>query len=124
MHILVVDDDLEALSITQRLLERRGHTVTALSSPFGASNHVAGRTHARADVVVLDFMMPGLSGEALLDMWAQDPNLRGTPVVLYSAADPAILHAVTLKHPRCAVVQKGAGTQALVDAFERLTGPR
>ena len=76
MHILVVDDDPEALNIAQRLLERRGHTVAALPGPFGASNHVAGRGFKKADVVVLDFMMPGLSGEALVEIWAHDPVLR------------------------------------------------
>lgn len=124
MHILVVDDDPEALTITQRLLERRGHTVAALLGPFGASNHVAGRGHPKADVVVLDFMMPGLSGEALVELWAQDPVLRTTPVVLYSAADMAVLSAATLRHPRCGAVQKGSGTQALLDEVERLKTAR
>ena len=121
MHVLLLDDDGDMLKIMQRMLEHRGHTVTVLPSPFGATNHVAGRGNTRRpDAVVVDLMMPGLGGDALLSMWALDPAAREVPVILYSAADEETLKAVAQKHPRCTPLQKGVGMRTLLDMLENL----
>ena len=120
MHVLLLDDDGDVLNIMQRMLEHRGHTVTVLKTPFGATNHVAGRGGRRPDVVVVDLMMPGLGGDALLAMWAADAMAREVPVILYSAADEETLRAVAVKHPRCTPLQKGVGMRALLDTLDRV----
>jgi CheY-like chemotaxis protein len=49
----------------------------------------------RPDVVVLDLMMPVLSGWDVLHERQDDPSLRGIPVILISAnRDPEIASAV------------------------------
>lgn len=118
MNVLLVDDDADTLTITRALLERRGHAVTALSSPFGVTGHVSGFKGTRPDVVILDYMMPGLSGERLIEMWAADPTTRAVPVILYSNAATDLLERAAARHPRCAVVQKGSGTRVLEDAMQ------
>ena len=61
--ILLVDDDLEYLAATQRLLEREGHQVLAASSGQQALRLLH---DTQVDLLLLDYFMPGLNGEAVV----------------------------------------------------------
>jgi DNA-binding NtrC family response regulator len=76
-HVLLVDDEVEFLSATQRALERRGFDVTTATNGQAALEMVE---HRAFDVVVLDGKMPGLSGEQVFhELRARWPDL---PVVM------------------------------------------
>lgn len=117
MNVLIIDDDADALTIMRTVLERRGHTVTAVSTPFGTTSYFSGVRGPRPDVVVLDYLLPGLSGANLLTRWAADASARQVPVILYSNVGAATLLRAAARHPRCTVVEKGSGTRALEDAL-------
>ncbi|HKK89990.1 MAG TPA: response regulator [Desulfobacteraceae bacterium] len=76
-HILLIDDETEFVSALAERLKIRGY------QPQTAENGETGITmiaNARFDVVVLDLMMPGLSGlETLKQIKAMDNSL---PVIL------------------------------------------
>ena len=59
--ILVIDDELSNLEITQALLESFGYSVTAFSDPKQAINHYA-KTFNQYNCILLDVIMPGMSG--------------------------------------------------------------
>ena len=61
--ILLVDDDLDYLAATQRLLEREGHQVLAASSGRQALQRLR---DTQVDLLLLDYFMPGLNGEAVV----------------------------------------------------------
>ena len=61
--ILLVDDDLEYLAATQRLLEREGHQVLAASSGQQALRLLR---DTQVDLLLLDYFMPGFNGEAVV----------------------------------------------------------
>lgn len=83
MHIAVVDDDpaIRALLCTE--LELAGHDATAYADGAEA---LTGLTGWRPDAIVLDVMMPGVSGWQVLAAVraGRDPDV---PVVLLSARD-------------------------------------
>ena len=120
MKVLIVDDDADILRMIEKLLVHRGHEVSACSTPFGVSALVI---REQPDVVVLDMMMPGLSGAALAELIGK-LQLETTPkMVLWSAMDPDQLsdEGARLGLP---VVSKASRPSMLVEAIELLHASR
>ncbi len=63
VRVLVVDDEPVLLKALETLLQKKGHQVTALSSPIAATQKLAQEDF---DVALLDVKMPDLSGLELL----------------------------------------------------------
>lgn len=80
--ILIVDDEVDLLDLLTYNLEREGYeTHTATSG-------VDGLERARLispDLIILDVMMPGLSGIGVCRKIRQDAALRLTPVIMFTA---------------------------------------
>jgi CheY-like chemotaxis protein len=85
--VLIVDDHHDTCATLRALFRRAGWIATAVTEPRSAVDVLH---TVRADVVLLDVMMPGLDGFDLLDLIRADPVAGRTPVVMYSALhDPA-----------------------------------
>jgi two-component system sensor histidine kinase/response regulator len=83
-HLLVVDDDETNCEVLQRQLERGGHTVTCV----GSGNEAIERLRNPGfDLVLLDVMMPGMSGFEVLQHFKATENLANIPVIMMSALD-------------------------------------
>jgi len=62
-HVLLVDDDRELTAMLREYLEREGFDITAVHDGDAAIAHVvAAGGERRADLVILDVMLPGRSG--------------------------------------------------------------
>jgi CheY-like chemotaxis protein len=80
--ILVVDDNLDACKPLCRLLEMDGYEAECILSGREALHSM----HARKpDLLILDIMMPGMSGLEVLETLRHDPDLKDLPVVMYTA---------------------------------------
>jgi CheY-like chemotaxis protein len=65
--VLVVDDEEALRTLTAKLIESRGYNVLTAPSGAAALETLAG--NVKVDLIVLDVMMPGLSGlEALQEI--------------------------------------------------------
>jgi len=82
--LLVVDDNAGNRDLLSRRLERQGHAVTAAVNGRQA---LAMLTAQPFDLVLLDVMMPGLTGIDVLQLLKADPALRNLPVIMISALD-------------------------------------
>ena len=88
MEILLVEDSLPAARLTMGALKHGGieHRLTWLSDGDEASQFLHQEGHyARAphpDLVLLDLMLPGRDGRALLQEMRENPELSETPVVV------------------------------------------
>ncbi|MFN8627438.1 MAG: response regulator [Candidatus Binatia bacterium] len=80
--ILVVDDNLDSVAIMRSILESRGFEVATATSGADALERL--RT-SPADLVLLDIMMPVMSGIEVLQRIKQDPALGALPVILVTA---------------------------------------
>jgi serine phosphatase RsbU (regulator of sigma subunit) len=83
-RLLVVDDVEANRDLLARRLRRLGHEVASVADGAAALAHVA---REDTDLVLLDVMMPGLSGYDVLARLKADPALRHVPVVMVSALD-------------------------------------
>lgn len=76
--ILIVDDDVAIGNLEQLVLERAGYNVLRAYSGTEAVLLLKGK---HPNLILLDLMLPGLSGEEVLDA----VNARGIPVIVVSA---------------------------------------
>jgi len=84
-HILFVDDEITLRQLVQDSLESEGYRVTT-SSHAKAAIELYRQNHGDIDLVILDLLMPGMSGlDALTAMKASNPEVRA---VLSSAYVP------------------------------------
>jgi CheY-like chemotaxis protein len=83
-EILVVDDDLGIREALAGLLENEGYCVRCAENGAAALELV--RQPHKPDLMLLDLMMPVLSGFELLEMLDDgDPDLRAIPIFVVSA---------------------------------------
>lgn len=75
-HILIIEDDPYIGSLLEEALTREGYAVSRAYSGTEALLALAAR---KPDLVLLDLMLPGLSGEEVL------PAIRDIPVIVVSA---------------------------------------
>jgi twitching motility two-component system response regulator PilH len=80
--ILIVDDHTDTTHPLRLLLKRHGYDAEAVSSGDEALRRMRAD---RPQLVMLDVMMPGMSGMQVLRSIKADPELRDIPVIMYSA---------------------------------------
>ncbi len=92
-YILVVDDNEDIRSTLADVLEVAGYRVRTAENGRIGLQLVAEEPPA---LILLDLMMPVMSGWEMYDAMMDDPKLRGVPVVVISAAPeprlPGVLH--------------------------------
>jgi DNA-binding NtrC family response regulator len=71
--VLIADDDEGIRETLRMILDEAGYTVVEVAS--GEAALAALRTGMPPAVVVLDYLMPGLSGQAVLSAVAEDDTL-------------------------------------------------
>ena len=82
--ILVVDDDPINRGCSRAASRRDGHAVRTAENGVEALALLA---ESRADVVLLDIVMPEMDGIAVLDRIKADPALRDIAVIMVSGLD-------------------------------------
>jgi class 3 adenylate cyclase len=83
-RILVVDDNASNRDLLSRRLQREGYRVTSVEGGAAALTMIAAEGF---DLVLLDLMMPGMSGFEVLSRLKADEGTRHIPVIMISALD-------------------------------------
>ncbi len=84
-RLLVVDDDLAVAKVLQALLDARGYRVEVAHDGRQVLDRLA--RDPLPDLVVLDYAMPELDGQEVLERMRADPRLAALPVILATASD-------------------------------------
>ncbi|HEY4611758.1 MAG TPA: response regulator [Bacteroidota bacterium] len=79
--ILLVDDDLQMLYLTETFLKDAGYRVLTANDGEEGRNLLA-TTKEEIATIILDWTMPGMSGIDVLRWTKQQPNLERIPVVM------------------------------------------
>ena len=75
-NILIIDDDAHINDIVSKALRSEGYSV---SSAYSGTEALLLLSQSKPDLILLDLMLPGLSGEELL------PKIKDIPVIVVSA---------------------------------------
>jgi CheY-like chemotaxis protein len=85
-RILIVEDEDAVRELEKFILERRGYEV------MEASDGLEGLTKAefrRPDLILLDLMMPDVSGGRMFDEMRKHPTTAGIPIVVVTGKPDA-----------------------------------
>ena len=75
-HILIIDDDVHIGNTIDEALVKEGYHV---SRAYSGTEALYVLSASKPDLILLDLMLPGLSGEEVL------PQIKGIPVIIISA---------------------------------------
>jgi putative two-component system response regulator len=81
--VLIVDDDVGMSSLLAKLLKLSGYQAESVPSGEEAMAYLAGTT--LPDAIILDIMMPGMSGFDVLRRMQAMSLMRKVPVIMFSA---------------------------------------
>ncbi|GAA3448121.1 hypothetical protein Pve01_43050 [Planomonospora venezuelensis] len=80
--VLIVEDDLDIRDLTVFRLEQAGHEVRTAGDGMEA---LTALEQQRPDIVILDWMMPGLSGPEVCRRLRAMPGLEGVVVLMLTS---------------------------------------
>ena len=83
-RVLVVDDHEDIRRMFARLVRACGHEADTAA---GGEEAVAAATENSPGLIVLDVMMPGMTGFDVLRNLRADPRTRDVPIVMFTALD-------------------------------------
>jgi CheY-like chemotaxis protein len=83
-RVLVVEDHKDSREMLEELLTEEGFTVETAVNGLQALERL--RCAPRPDVVLLDLMMPVMTGWDLMVHMGEEPTLWGIPVIVVSGA--------------------------------------
>ena len=121
--ILVIDDDMDTLRLMDSVLSSAGY------KPVCVDNARQGMVELRRQapsLVILDLIMPGMTGFEFLECLQRVPAMTATPIVVWTSKDLDREEDLYLRSAVRAVVSKGEGGAAgLLRAIESIVpGPR
>ena len=108
LKILVIDDDEKAVKFMSAILENAGFEV------FRAYSGKAGIKLAmdcNPDLIILDLMMPDVSGFDVIETLRKHPKAKGIPIIVCSAKDITPEDKKVLNGNILAIVQKSTHTK-------------
>ncbi len=118
LNILVVDDSPTHRMVARRILERRGHRVSAAATGPEAIEAVGSH---RFDVVLMDLWMPGMGGfEAALGIRDVEEDGERVPIVAMSADTVAELSESLAESDMDGIIAKPFQVPQLLRTIEHL----
>jgi CheY-like chemotaxis protein len=85
-YVLVIDDDKRILDVIQSLLEMEGYNGIGISDSLKVPAFLnALPDHELPAVILLDLMMPGLSGHEIATLLSQIERYRHIPIIIMTA---------------------------------------
>jgi CheY-like chemotaxis protein len=113
--VLVVDDDDDTRNCVCSVLEAEGYGVASARNGREALDFLAGS--ARPNLVLLDLMMPVMSGWDVLEALKKTPALASLPVVVFTAAGEPTVSDRGLRKP---VLRKPIDLDLLLDMITKI----
>jgi len=119
--VVIADDDLEILTMVRTLLRRRDVKLIEASDGEEAMRLIRENT---PNLVVLDVMMPGMSGWEICKAIREDSELAGTGVIMLTGIGERLNEMTSPLYGADAYLDKPFELTALDDAVTRVLAAR
>lgn len=116
-RIFVIDDDEQLLRMVGMMLERGGHTITLLNNPLEGLERIK---QDQPDLLVLDVMMPNMSGHDLAREIRKDKMVGNLPILVLTARSQEIDKTTALKSGANDYLSKPVTSQELIERVDAL----
>lgn len=120
-RIYVIDDDEQLLRMVGLMLERGGHTVTLISNPVNGLEQVKAD---KPDLLVLDVMMPNMSGHDISREIRSTKSLEDLPILVLTARSQEIDRTAAIKSGADDYLSKPVTSQELIERVDGLLAKR
>lgn len=118
-RVLIAEDEPNLVESLSFILSREGCEVSAV---FDGDAVLDRLRSDRPDVLILDVMLPHLTGFEILKLIKTDPRLRGIPVMVLTAKGQERDRRTAADLGADAFVTKPFSNQDVVDRIKRLAG--
>lgn len=119
--ILIVDDEPEVHTVLGKMLVREGYAIQSAYNAEEAFEKVKG---AKPDLIILDIMMPKVSGIEVCNRLKADPTTKDILILIVSARDAQADRIEGLTHGADDYVSKPFHLRSLVRKVEHMLQKR
>jgi len=119
--ILIVDDEPEVHTVLGKMLVREGY---AIQSAYSAEEAFEKVRSTKPDLIILDIMMPKVSGIEVCNKLKADPSTKDILILIVSARDAQADRIEGLTHGADDYVSKPFHLRSLVRKIEHMLQKR
>ena len=114
--VLIVDDETDVVEFITRTLQSEGYDVVCAYDGIGALDLADSE---KPDIVVLDIMMPMMSGYEVCEQLKSNPQTQNIPIICVSSAHTPDARALSLRVGASALVVKPFRSAELIAQIKR-----
>ena len=119
--VMIIEDEPDAAEMFAEMMRVNGYRVMKMFSSGPAISMIA---QEKPDVIILDVMMPDISGLEVLRYMRREPALQAIPVIIVSAKSMPSDIKSGLDAGATKYLTKPVGFRDLVEAVEQVTRPK
>ena len=116
-RILVIDDDAQLLQMVGMMLERGGHEAILVNDPLQGMDRIR---EEKPDLLILDVMMPTMSGHDLAEQIRANDDVAGMPILILTARSQPIDREAALESGADDYMSKPVMPQELMERIDNL----
>lgn len=120
-RIYIIDDDEQLLRMVGLMLERGGHSTKLMNDPVEGLQTVK---DDKPDLLVLDVMMPGMSGHDIARDIRTHKGLESLPILILTARSQQVDRETALKSGANDYLSKPVTSQELIEKVDDLLSHR
>jgi signal transduction histidine kinase/CheY-like chemotaxis protein len=108
-RLLLIDDDAAVHALLDAELSTAGFTI---ESAFNGEQGLRAAREKAPDVIILDLMMPGMSGFEVADSLKEDPLTANIPILVLTSKEISTDERLELQSKVTSLIQKGKSARA------------
>lgn len=115
--VLIIDDSPLVLEMVKDMLQEAGYIVFTASHGIEANQHIYS-SESKPDLIIIDIMMPLLSGDKKANMLKQSEHSKDIPILFISSKNEQELKMLAYESNVAGYICKPFTKQSLLEAVK------
>ncbi len=116
--VMIIEDEPDAAEMFAEMMRVKGFRIVKM---FSSGPAIAMISQEKPDAIILDLMMPDISGLEVLRYIRREPDLASIPVIIVSAKSMPSDIKIGLEAGATMYLTKPVGFRDLIEAVEKVT---